>query len=360
MDEKMCEIHDPRSVSDFKGKTFSDFKQTEVKQELLNSFIESKIEPACYWSAEMICSGHFSELWEIIVLFYSKYIHLANVNIALYIERRLNQFKQIVNTGYVEDELPLRNHDKIRSIFMELVTILCLTKRKYTVTHAVLKDNDFNMSHMSEKMHASHLHFGREVFLEDDPQEMYIAINELAYNVSLPIRNAIGASYWIEWGIEFDRRCKRRREKCECQRRENVNVDSVFQTHSIWLIWNVLVAESYKRTVYIQKVISALLSTFCLRFKNSVPVRRKYIIHFVVTLLCENEVAPTNEILEDKYKELVSTVLMKKNVIYHQIKRNEKTDPNNELLSTAETSVVPAVSSNLKETLRKLEILNGF
>jgi len=249
MDEKMCEIHDPRSATNFKGKTFSDFKQTEVKQELLNSLIESKIEPACYWSAEMICSGHFSELWEIVLLFYSKYIHLANSNIALYIERRLNQFKQIVNTGYVEDELPLRNHDKIRSIFMELITILCLTKRKYTVTHAVLKDNDFNMSNMSEKMHATHLHFGREVFLEDDPQEMYIAINELAYNVSLPIRNSIGASYWVEWGIEFDRRCKRRREKCECQRRENVNVDSAFQTHSIWLIWNVLVVESYKRTM---------------------------------------------------------------------------------------------------------------
>jgi hypothetical protein len=105
-------------------------------------------------------------------------------------------------------------------------------------------------------------------------------------------------------------------------------------------------------------VISALLSTFCLRFKNSVPVRRKYIIHFVVTLLCENEVTPTNEILEDKYKDFVLSVLMKKNVIYHQIKRNEKNDPNDQLLSCTETET--SVSSNLKETLRKLEILNGF
>ena len=99
MDDEMksvndnSEINDIRNPPEFKGITLSGFKKIDVRNQLIDSIKNKLEEVSCYWSAELICGGHYIDLWEIYMHYCCKYIHLEIQKIIIYLEKDMRYLK---------------------------------------------------------------------------------------------------------------------------------------------------------------------------------------------------------------------------------------------------------------------------
>ena len=171
-----------------------------------------------------------------------------------------------------------------------------------------------------------------------------IAINELAFNIINKTKNSNDAYYWFEWILSFETLAKKNKNSISCSRRE-FNVLSKHQYDIIWVVWDVILNESYKRNQGIQKIINSLLELYCIRYSPGSKRKRKFIIYFAISLLTEivdNNIPIFND------SEPINAVKNKIDNIYKQIKSNE-IKPNTDYLFTGLNS------GNLEKTIEKLD-----
>lgn len=341
------EINDKRNISDFKNITFSKYKKSEAKKELIKCIISQKIEHACYWSAEFICAGHFLYLWEIIFLCLSKNIHIGNPKLPIYINMRLENFKNILNNGYSDNIIKLRNNEKIRFLFCEIIAILCFSKKKNSFDVPKIKENDFNFFNLTDKLSAKNKKLGYNVFNNEDPNEIFVAINEFAWNISTKIKDNYKANYWLEWILEYHKLCKKKKQEKKCFRRQ-YPVEGKYQLNMIWIIWDVLFSEAKKRNNGIIKIIEALKDIFCVKYSSGTNTKRKFIIYNAISLLTESYEL-TTPIIKDK--SMVEKIKNQIDKIYIQIKKNEIKPDTDYLFNNS-------INSNVEKTINKLDKLN--
>lgn len=344
------EINDKRNPTDFKGITFSKFQKSKVKKELVQCLSSSKIESACYWSAELICAGHYSDLWETIILFFTKFIHLGNPKLPIYIAMRIDNFKDIISNGYIGNELRMRNNPRIRKLFAEIITVLCISRKKHSFEPVKIKKQDeFNMTFMASKLKAPNVNYASDVFKPGDAKELYIACNEFAYHLSKDSKNVVSATYWLEWILDFEGICKKQKDNCLCERRTIAPVLDKYQCDCIWVIWEIIIKEGKRiNNPIINKIIASLLTIFSIKYTAGVKKRRRFIIYNAVALL--TEISNTDiDIVSDK--QIVINILKKYDVVYQDVKKNEES-PQTEYLNHN------VGKSNLDKTVERLEKMN--
>jgi hypothetical protein len=350
-DSTNSNINDIRGTKDFQNVTFSKFKRSEVLKELLKNLINSKVEDSCYWCIELICSGHFKQLWELFVDYYTTYIHSGNVKISIYLEKQHQKFQEIAKQGYQHDVLSLRNNSHIRGMFGEIIYVLCVAKKKHCFSMIKLDRMDYDWIHLKELMKAPNLEFVEHLLLQEDPQSLLMPLNEFAYHIHAQHKNTMEACYWVEWILGFDAQCH---PKLKCERRVFAPVESTKQMDVVWMIWGALLAETKQRQLpLIAKIVHSLLYLFGIHYTSTSFKKKKNILYFAICILCDP--LDLNEAIlpPDKMGEL-ETVKDNIDYIYRQIKHNEEAPDMDYLYQNKDTDK----NRKIKKTLDQLEQLD--
>jgi hypothetical protein len=350
---EVSEINDIRMPPQFRGISFSNYKKTDVKNEFIASMLNGKVEQACNWAAELVCAGHYLELWENILYYCCKHIHLGNPKLICYLEKRYSVFKTIINEGNFITPLDLRNNKTIRNMFAEVVCVLCLSVKKHSFeVIKINREEEFDMTQMPERLKAPSVDFIKPVFADEDPKEIYIPMNEFAYNISKGKKNTVFACYWIEWILEFEAICKKRKTVCVCAHRQFVTVEPKLSHDLVWIIWDTLFY--YVKELgnpFLEKTMTSLFSLFSLHYTNACCKKRRYMLYFAVSL-CTEQADLNVELVSNK--KTVELAIMNINNIYRQIKKNEVSPGTDYLFNGLNKQ------SELEKSLEKLNMVNSI
>lgn len=350
--EETSIINDVRQMSEFKGITFSKHSKIEVRKALLLNISKNKIESACHWCAELVCSANFVEIWEVILFYLGKNIHLANPKLVIYIESRYTSFKSIVENGNVTNLLQLRNNTKIRKLFAEIICVLSQSKTSHSLDAIKIdSEEDFNISNLTEILKAPSIQYSEPYFEKKDPKGIFIAINEFVYCLSCNNPDMKTACFWIEWVIEFEIFSKKRKDVFFCHKRTHIEVETCHQKDAIWLIWDIIIDLSKKKDEFIQKLLSSLLVLFCIKYTPYSCKKRRYLLYFAIELLIEN--VPRNVDIFGS-KEILQSVVYQIDDIYKEIKKSEVTPNMDYLFNNIENDK----DNNVEKTIFKLEMMD--
>ena len=245
MDPKY-KINDTRLMNNFKEKTFSGYKKSDVMNILFKSIDKNKIENSCNWITECIISGYTFIIWEKILVYAFKTIHINNPKIPLFLldknEILFNQFKRL-NVKDKNIVLILRNSQMIRNLFFDVIVTLCTSSKtkKYDLNPKINND-DFDFHNLRKRLSATMNILPEGIIHFNDPEELKIFINEFYFHLKNPLVGYEKCCYWVLWLVKWDDLHKKKKTPWQVDARD-VPLKDNLKRDVIWVLWECILDE---------------------------------------------------------------------------------------------------------------------
>tara|TARA_Y100000389_G_scaffold204932_1_gene260961 strand:- start:339 stop:1403 length:1065 start_codon:yes stop_codon:yes gene_type:complete len=342
--QKKFLIRDKRLSKDFSQITFSGYKKSEVKKNLIKEILAGKIEDSCFWSCEYICAGHYAELWEIFILIASKHIHMANPKLSIYLYMRYGTFRNKITSSNITNILSLRNDLELRKMFCEVVCILCFSKKRHALSRVKIEPAELDVTNYPDRLKATRKDLAKRFVKRHDSRQLYIALNEFVYHLSPESKNTLMACYWVEWALRYERMLKMKDKEgkkkkesfvplkniLQCSKRDFAPVDPKHRNDYIWMYWQIIIYYSnFPNNQIIRKIVQNLFEIFCIRYSPGSKTKRIFIIYNAISLLTDY-IDPNIDVVSKG--EIIDKVKSKINLMYGEIKKNEIVDDRRSIL----------------------------
>ena len=314
-------IIDTRLNEDLKQKTFSGFQKKDIIAALFKSIDQGKIESACHWCTECIISGYTIKIWDKLIVYACKIVHINNPKLPIYLYKKnmilFNQLNRLECKN--KDYLILRNSQMIRNLLCDIITTIITSEKKKRYDKSFkIKEEDFNIQN---KLQANIHILPSNILRFDDPEELKIIINEFYFHLKNQLSGYDKAIYWILWLLEWERKHKKNKETWIISERK-VNIkNSKDKCDFIWIIWDTIFEELKNRNNNMLKnIIKVLYALYINNYTGGKRNTRLFIIYNAIGHL-------TNKLEYDKPIRNNMTVFIQTqsniNKMYEISKKNE-------------------------------------
>jgi len=319
-------INDTRTK--FKTTSFSNFKKNELCKKLQNSIYYNKREEAFFWTCELLCTNMLLEIWDTYFILMSKYIHIDNPRLPLYIEKKYSEFREII--GEDDTIKNIQNNKKLRVIFCSITTVLSCSE-KITILDHLQNKFEFKIESLYNNLKAPKTTFVDLIYKKGDPVEYLIPFNEFIYHLT-ETKTKVEIIYWLNWIIEYDILCRKKKKIVGCVSRDFYrNNRKPLETNIIWIIWDTIfvIINREKISLNIDSIVKSIFNLFIVRYSVSANKKRiSLICHAIELLLLHKEVKHNTPIL--KNSEELANLDKNINIVMEQIKKNEIKIPTTE------------------------------
>lgn len=320
----LISIDDDRTIREFKKETFSGHSKNDVVKAMGNAIEIAQYEYAIHWAYELLCSGLVDTLWNGLFNIYVEKINRMNPLLIIYLCHRFYSEFLPLREANLGDITRIRNSNSARKIVLEVIGLLCMSHKGKLPIFPKITNDDYEADSIRSVCKAPASNYANSIIKHNDPIDIYIPINELAYAIREENKDAASALYWIKWLLEWDKQLKKAHEPLKCEERHINNIEEKYRKDVVWVIWEVINKEISNRVMFkdkLEKVLGGLFKTYLYQWEpSSKTTRRNYLIYAVV-LLTDN-IDWNVEICKDKV--FIKGLVLKSDEFILDFKQHEK------------------------------------
>jgi hypothetical protein len=292
----MVFIVDNRS---FDKLSFNGVKKPQTFVLLLKALSKNDLESACHWLAEIDISNWQELLWDKLIIYSSKIVHLHNPRLPQLLEKKLLYFSKL-------KPAERRNNEEMRRNWCQILSAIVFSNKGPVYELPTTKNNPIDLDKCI--IHP----WVNSVSQKDDSLTVQLLISRALYNKEFHEK-----LYTLNYLLEIEK-LKEHNLKIS-PRKNNVLIPDNTNTDWIWLYWEVVL----KNTAWdfeLYKTLNSLFFLFCYNYSTSKKKSRiPILIHSF--LLISNQVDFKKEIFQQV--DLTQKACTNINIMYQEIRDNK-------------------------------------
>jgi len=315
-------IEDTRPHTEFRVKTISGYKVTDVQSAFKKSLTDNRLEEACHWGIELLSSGFLHKIFNCLFNIFTKNIYTNNPLLA---EKLLIRFEYFVNIKNLlsmnakkinekEIMLKMRNVQAIRNHIIELIVIVVNSNKGKSLNLPTIKTVSVTdkMAARDESAIQSFIKYG-------DSKELQLAANE--FITAIKRNDSPRAFFWLSWITTIEKlTIKQTRQEYKQGYRKIANVEDKYHYDFIWLFWEIILSLVRHRDIPVKNQIVSLYRLYIFEYNTAKKAKKMPLLLCSIKYLTEIYSVNTPVINNE------STLIQacgRVNSLFSEVKKNE-------------------------------------